>query len=270
MLVRNARGSDLVWEALDDNGDTWFDAQISLYDFGAVKTSDEEIAKKLQKMLKSAVRLNSEFLSTWSGFKVQTQLEFPLNWGLGSSSSLISLISEWAYINPFHLHFEVSNGSGYDIACAKADGPITYQITDDEIQFSEFDFNPSFTKNLYLVYLNVKQNSEKEVEESSKKFKNKKSIIKDLTSISEELMKNKSFSKFTELITEHEDIVSKVIGKDTVKAERFQNFNGAIKSLGAWGGDFILAASSEGDDYVKKYFNKNGYHTIYKFSSLVL
>ncbi len=270
MVVRNARGSDLVWRSLDDNGDVWFDAQISLYDFSAVKTSDSEIAKRLQKILKSAVRLNSEFLSTWSGFKVETQLEFPLNWGLGSSSSLISLVSEWAEISPFHLHFEVSNGSGYDIACAKAEAPITYQVTKDEIQFSEFDFEPNFVKNLYLVYLNVKQNSEKEVQINSDKFKKNVEVIDRITEISDELMKNKSFVKFVELIGEHEQLVSKVIGRETVQSERFKNFNGVVKSLGAWGGDFALAASSEGDDYVKKYFNKNGYHTIYKFDEFVL
>ncbi|HHB51577.1 MAG TPA: hypothetical protein ENK75_00815 [Saprospiraceae bacterium] len=131
MLVKNARGSDLIWEALDENGEVWFDAQISLYDFSAVKTSDPEIATRLQHILKSAVRLNSEFLSTWSGFKVETQLEFPVYWGAGSSSTLISMIADWAYINPFHLHFAVSNGSGYDIAAAKADRPILYKIKED-------------------------------------------------------------------------------------------------------------------------------------------
>ncbi len=270
MVVRNARGSDLVWQALDDNGDSWFDAQISLYDFSAVKTSDEEIAKRLQKILKSAVRLNSEFLSTWSGFKVETQLEFPLNWGLGSSSSLISLVSDWAGISPFDLHFQVSNGSGYDIACARADGPLTYQVTEDEIQFSEFDFDPNFVKNLYLVYLNVKQNSEKEVEINSNKFKKDKKVIERITEISNEIVRNKSFVKFVELIKEHEQLVSKVIGRETVQDERFKNFNGIVKSLGAWGGDFALAASSEGDDYVKKYFKKNGYHTIHNFDEFVL
>ncbi len=270
MLVRNARGSDLVWEALDENGDVWFDAQISLYDFSAVKTSDQEIADRLQKILKSAVRLNSEFLSTWSGFKVETQLEFPLNWGLGSSSTLLSLVGDWAYINPFFLHFEVSNGSGYDIACAKADRPIMYQVKNDEIQYSEFGFSPKFTKNLYFVYLNVKQNTESEVKQNADKFKGNTKAIDRISEISKTISTNKSFVKFLELIKEHEEIISKVIGKKTVQEERFGNFNGVVKSLGAWGGDFVLAASNEGEDYVKKYFKKNGYHTIEKFDDFVL
>jgi len=270
MLVRNARGSDLVWEALDENGDVWFDAQISLYDFSAVKTSDKEIAKRLQKVLKSAVRLNSEFLSTWSGFKVETQLEFPLNWGLGSSSTLISLVADWAYINAFHLHFAVSEGSGYDVACAKAEGPLTYQIKNDEIQFTEIDFSPNFTKHLYFVYLNVKQNTEAERIKNADKFINNPKAIERITEISKTILTNKSFVKFVDLLKEHEEIVSNVIGKKTVQEERFRNFNGVVKSLGAWGGDFALVASNEGEDYVKKYFRKNGYNTIVKFDDFVI
>ena len=270
MLVRNARGSDLVWESLDENGEVWFDAQISLYDFSAIKTSDQEIATRLQKILKSAVRLNSEFLSTWSGFKVETQLQFPLNWGLGSSSTLVSMIADWAYISPFHLHFAVSNGSGYDVACAKADGPLTYQIANDEIQFTEFDFNPSFTKNLYFVYLNVKQNSEGEVESNGDKFAKETKVVDRISEISKTIMTNKSFVKFVDLMSEHEELIAGVIDRKPVQEERFRNFNGIVKSLGAWGGDFVLVASSEGEDYVKKYFKKNGYNTIAKFDDFVI
>ena len=270
MLVRNARGSDLVWEALDDNGEVWFDAQISLYDFAAVKTSDEEIAKRLQKILKSAVRLNSEFLSTWSGFKVETQLEFPLNWGLGSSSTLISMVADWAYIHPFHLHFAVSNGSGYDIACAKAEGPLNYQVVNDEIQYTEFDFSPNFTKHLYFVHLNTKQNSENEINLNANKFAKNKKVVNRITEISKEISRNKSFVKFMDLLNEHEELIGGVIDQKPVKEERFRNFNGTVKSLGAWGGDFVLVASSEGEDYVKKYFQKNGFNTIENYDDLVL
>lgn len=270
MLVRNARGSDLVWEALDENGEVWFDAQISLYDFSAIKTSDQEIATRLQKILKCAVRLNSEFLSTWSGFKVETQLEFPLNWGLGSSSTLISMVADWAYINPFHLHFAVSNGSGYDVACANANGPVSYQIANDEIQYTEFDFSPSFTKNLYFVYLNVKQNTEGEIESNGEKFSKNIKVVDRISEISKTIITNKSFVKFADLLSEHEELIAGVIDKKPVQEERFRNFNGIVKSLGAWGGDFVLVASSEGEDYVKKYFKKNGYNTIAKFDDFVI
>ena len=94
MIVKNSRGSDLVWECIDKDGNSWFSSHISLYDFSAINTTDQAVSDNLQKILKNAVRLNSEFLSKWNGFKVETQLEFPIDWGLGSSSSLFSLIGE--------------------------------------------------------------------------------------------------------------------------------------------------------------------------------
>ena len=270
MMVRNARGSDLIWEALDDNGEVWFESQISLYDFSPVKTSSPEISVRLQKLLKSAARLNSEFLSTWSGYNVETQLEFPLDWGAGTSSTLIFMIAEWADVNPFHLHFAVSNGSGYDIACAAAEGPVMYQLNEDQITFNEFDLNTSFTKNLYLVHLNKKQNSEKDLQQNGYKFEGQTDAIERISEISKLISTNKSFVKFTELITEHEAIISGIIGKKPIQQERFNSFNGTVKSLGAWGGDFILAASSEGAEYVEDYFRKNGYSTILSFEEIVI
>lgn len=270
MMVRNARGSDLIWEALDDNGEVWFESQISLYDFSPVKTSNTDVSKRLQKLLKSAARLNSEFLSTWSGYNVETQLEFPLDWGAGSSSSLIFMIAEWADVNPFHLHFAVSNGSGYDIACAAADGPVMYQLTDEQISYNEFELNTGFTKNLYLVHLNNKQNSEKDLQKNGQKFKGQTAAIERISEISKQISTNKSFAKFTELLTEHEDIIAGILGIKPVQQEKFIGFNGTVKSLGAWGGDFILAASTEGPDYVEEYFRSNGYNTIVPFEDLVL
>ena len=103
MTVKNSRGSDLIWECEDKDGNSWFNSHISLYDFSAINTTDQDISDNLKKILKNAVRLNSEFLSKWNGFKVITKLEFPRDWGLGSSSSLYSLIGDWADINSLML-----------------------------------------------------------------------------------------------------------------------------------------------------------------------
>ena len=64
---------------------------------------------------------------------MNTHLEFPRDWGLGSSSTLINNVAQWAQVDPFELHFKVSNGSGYDIACAKRRYPIVYS-TQNQIQ----------------------------------------------------------------------------------------------------------------------------------------
>lgn len=269
MTIKNARGSDLIWEALDKDGEVWFDAQISLYDFSPIKTSDEEIAARLKKILRAAARDNSEFLSTWSGFKVETQLEFPREWGLGSSSTLLATIAEWADINPFHLYFSLFSGSGYDVACATADDAIQYQLGEEQLHYHEIDFKPSFRKKLFFVYRGEKQDSESSLKIHGKKFRNNQSVIDSISAISEEITSVSSFSRFCELIDEHESIVSDTLQMPTVKKELFSNFKGSIKSLGAWGGDFILAATDEGADYVQDYFSKKGLETVIAYDDII-
>jgi len=66
---------------------------------------------------------------------------------------------------------------------------------------------------------------------------------------------------------EHEEIISKIIDLTPVKQKLFKDYQGAIKSLGAWGGDFILAA---GDANTPSYFESKGYETIISYSDMVL
>ena len=117
MVVNASRGADLNWLAKNLDGDAWFKSQISLFDFSPQSTTDEDVSLKLKKILKNAVRLNSEFLDKWNSFKIITNLEFPEEWGLGSSSTLIHLIAQWADVHPLELYFKSENGSGYDVAC---------------------------------------------------------------------------------------------------------------------------------------------------------
>jgi len=225
------------------DGEKWFEAQISLFDFSAVKTTDEKMAEFLAKVLKNAVRLNSEFLDKWNGYKVETKLDFHHLWGLGSSSTLIYNVANWAEINPYYLHFKLGNGSGYDIACASADGPIEYSLSDEEINISNIDFSPKFKDNLFFIYLNKKQSSRDEVNKFLKQKKPKQETIEKISELSSRIISSKSFAKFEQFIREHEEIVSKVLARPTVKEEKFPDYWGSIKSLGSWGGDFYLIES---------------------------
>ena len=51
-----------------------------------------------------------------------------------------------------------------------------------------------------------------------------------------------------------------------VKEIYFSDYSGEIKSLGAWGGDFILAA---GPINTKKYFEEKGYKTIFSYKDML-
>ena len=61
--------------------------------------------------------------------------------------------------------------------------------------------------------------------------------------------------------------MSAVLKTPTVKETRFPDFNGAIKSLGAWGGDFVMAVS-ENDP--AGYFKKKGFEVVVPYREMIL
>ncbi|MBK8701189.1 MAG: GHMP kinase [Saprospiraceae bacterium] len=268
MTVKAHRGTDLVWQSYDHEGKLWFESEISIYDFSAVKTTDPEVSERLKKYLKNAVRLNCEFLDKWNAFKIETFLEFPRDWGLGSSSTLIHLIAEWAEINPLELYFKCENGSGYDVACAGAKGPIEYISSDDEISYTPLDFKPAFADQLFFVHLGNKQSSDDAIKTYLTAVKDKKNLVKTITEISEQVCEVKDFTTFNKLMDAHEEVIAKHTGFKRVKEVRFSDFSGSIKSLGAWGGDFILATGEK--DYVHSYFNAKGLPSVVPYKEMVL
>ena len=270
MTVKNSRGSDLIWECEDMNGNSWFNSHISLYDFSAINTTDQDISDNLKKILKNAVRLNSEFLSKWNGFKVITQLEFPRDWGLGSSSSLYSLIGDWADINSLMLYFKVENGSGYDVACSGAGEPIIYYANDEEISYTPIEFKPSFTKNLYFVHLNKKQDSKQGIKSYLKAVKDRKTLVKSISEISDQMSETKDLKTFSALMEKHEDIIAHHTGFEKVRDQYFSDYWGAVKSLGAWGGDFVMATSTKTSIETKAYFEGKGFSTVLPFDEMIL
>jgi mevalonate kinase len=270
MVVKRTTSSDLLWESLDMKGKKWFESTISLFDFSAISTTNQETSDYLQKLLKNAVRLNSEFLSQWNGFKIETQLEFPIDWGLGSSSTLTFLVAEWAEVNPLLLYFKTEDGSGYDVACAFAEGPVEYVNSPDEVSYTEVDFNPKFKDNLFFIHLGKKQSTAQGIKDYLKAVKNKSTLVKSITKITEEIRSVTSLKDFEALLSKHEDLIASHTGFSKVKEQLFPDYSGVVKSLGAWGGDFVLATSDKGDDATKEYFAGKGYSTVLKYKDIIL
>lgn len=270
MVIKNSRGSDLVWNSYDHTGKKWFSSHISLYDFSAVATKDEEVSKKLQNLLKNCVRLNSEFLSKWNGFKVETFLQFPRDWGLGSSSTLFCTLAEWADVNALELFFKVENGSGYDVACGLAADTITYICSDDEVGYTPVDFAPAYRDSLYFVHLGKKQDSKEGVKDYFSKVKKKKDLVEQISAITDAVLEAKKLSDFEQLMLKHEEIIAAAMGYTAVKEELFSDYWGVCKSLGAWGGDFILATSEKSKEETQKYFADKGYTTCLPYEDMIL
>ena len=260
----------LTWKSLDPSGKLWFEASFEFWHFDLIGDNAPEEAIILQKILRAVRKQNTHFLRDSLDVSVTTQLGFPLDWGLGSSSTLIHNIADWAYISPFKLLFDTFGGSGYDIACAQSDGPIFYQKNIDGPNWSPIEFDPEFKENLFFVHLNKKMNSRTAIDDYNSKKPHSPEIIQALSDISREMTMVKTAKEFCFLMDSHEMLVGKELGYTPVKEQLFNDFQGSIKSLGAWGGDFILACSEKGISYVEEYFNKKGNQIVIPYDELVI
>jgi mevalonate kinase len=257
-----------------DSETNWFSAVLNKTDFSIVSSDDIEKAERLSNILKQAKLLNNNIFTEDNDFSFQCHLDFNPQWGLGSSSTLISNISEWANVNPYQLLSSTFKGSGYDIACAKAEGPIFYnvnrqQTTDNGPIVRETDFNPPFKDNLYFIYRGLKQNSSNEVKAFLDKKKNFEEEVKSISKISEILPDLQTLRDFCYFIKIHEEIMSKCLEQKRLK-KYFSDFEGEIKSLGAWGGDFFMAATEWDFEKTKDYFENKGLNVVLKYKDIVL
>ncbi len=260
----------LKWKSLDHEGKTWFEATFDLYAFRLKNYTDKQTAITLQGILEITNSLNPFFFNPEKSYQVETKLEFPRLWGLGTSSTLIYNIAQWGKANPYEILEATFGGSGYDLACAGADGPILYQKTNSKIHFERCDFSPSFKENLYFIFLGKKQNSRDGIEHYKQKVKNQPTLIDQVTKLTKSILESKSLANFEYLVEKHEDFVSKTLTLPKVKDQYFKNFPGVVKSLGAWGGDFVLATSDWGDTKTKEYFNEKGFEVFLKYNDLIL
>ncbi len=158
-------------------------------------------------------------------------------------------------------------GSGYDIACCNKINPITYIKNNKSRIITDTDFNPSFKENLFFLYLGNKQNTSEAIENYRSMSNKIGSIIPKINSISLSIINSKTLSEFEKLITEHEKIISMTINQQPIQNKLFSDYpSGVIKSLGAWGGDFVLVTGSKSS---MSYFTNKGYEKIIPYKNLV-
>ncbi len=290
LVVSTIQEPQLIWGSFTRTGECWFEAIFDLPKLRLVNAtfdsqsegSSELIAETLQNILQEARNLNPDFLQSETGFVVRTNLTFPRDWGLGTSSTLLNNIAQWANVDAYQLLWNSFSGSGYDIANAQHNSPILYTLEKVTEQFDcahyklrrsqkpivkTVEFNPEFSDQLYFVHLNKKQNSR----EGIAKYKENKSDIQQeihrISEISHEMCAATSLLDFERLVEEHEQIIAAIIKQQPVKERLFPDYARAIKSLGAWGGDFILAT---GNNNTIPYFKEKGYTTILTYSDMIL
>lgn len=253
------------WKSFDENGAVWFEDFFDLKTLEG-KNQRSELSKTLSKILIEAKKLNPDFLSHSEGILVETQLNFPRNWGLGTSSTLINNIAQWAEVDGFALLANSFGGSGYDIAAAQSDAFILYELKHGKPHFKKIKLPWNFTNSLFFVHLNKKQDSKEGIAHYRNALVKEKDIQR-ISDISNKLLACDSLSDFEKLMDAHEETISEIINLPTIKSKLFNDYPRTIKSLGAWGGDFVLVTDDVSN---MDYFRKKGYKTVIPFDEMIL
>lgn len=257
----------LRWTSLDEKNQVWFEANFRLDEHFTIDSfSDKKVAQTLQHILTEAKKLNPHFLSEKPGIEAVTKLNFPRNWGLGSSSTLINNIAQWANVDAFTLLKNSFGGSGYDIACAQNNVPVLFSNSQTPPVVKKIEqLDWPFTNELFFVYLNKKQDSKQSILHYNQLGTEKSGYIEKANLITRETLEVKALEQFEVLIEEHESLLSEMLQLPKIKNLYFSDFRGSVKSLGGWGGDFILATGKDAPEY----FRKKGLTVIVPFQKMV-
>ena len=268
-IDEGSRTAVLNWESFFEDT-CWFNASFSLPNFDILETSDLENAGYMSRILQEAHKIKGRLPFNCESCHIRTRLDFHPEWGLGSSSSLINNIASLFGISAYELFFNTQKGSAYDIACASARQSLIYSLEESIPHATKVLFNPSFKDKLAFVYSGQKQDSNRSL---SRFFdlggfhEFEKGCISKITS---EIVNTTNIKDFNELLDEHEEIMAKVLKLQKIKDSQFSDFPGSVKSLGAWGGDFILASSETGFKNIQEYFKNKGLKVVFPWEDLVL
>ena len=256
------------WETIVRNK-PWFRANFHGPSMELTDSSHYQTALFVQKLLHTGKKIQPKLHIKDHGYHIVNEVEFDMNWGLGSSSSLLSNLAYWLDADLYSFYKMIFHGSGYDVFCARASKPMIYQLRDKHPHVEETAINPALTDSLYFIYLGHKQDSQESVRKFNEKELTDHNSIHEISSITESLTTASDPVQFMELMHDHERLISGIIGMPAVKEEYFNDFQGEIKSLGAWGGDFIMACSVQDPQEVAAYFRNKGLNVIFRYKELV-
>ncbi|MAZ28160.1 MAG: GHMP kinase [Cytophagaceae bacterium] len=267
-LTVNPHENGIIWQSYDHQGKLWLDFDLAYAEIKSWKetNSPNNPRERLIQILASAKTLNPDFLNQEEGVKVETRLDFPQDWGLGTSSTLINNVANWAEVNPYKLLARTFGGSGYDLACAESDTAVFYTMTPGHPHIEHTVFKPSFSDHIFFIYLNQKQNSRDAIAHYRNQPKEKlaKAVAK-VTRIGHAMQQCENLGAFEELVCRHEEIVGQLLNITPIKLRLFNDYTGSVKSLGGWGGDFIMVTGSKNQ---MEYFKNKGYTTIIPFNNM--
>ena len=253
----------IYWNAYHQD-QLWLETVIDYKTWAIIKTNDQKASEFILKVLKNVQELSEVKFETNNSYHLKTNLQFPSDFGLGSSSTLMSNLGEWAEIDPFVLNEISLGGSGYDVAVAKEKSAVLYNRL-PERTYEKVTFDPSFKDDLIFIHLNQKQDTREGISHYKSKPTSTE-LINAYSELTKLIVNCQNLEEFSQLMTIHEQKLSDFLGIPTVKEKYFQNCPSFVKSLGAWGGDFVLA--SKFGDY-EAYFKQQGFGKIFSWCDLI-
>lgn len=257
-------GESLIyWTALHQH-QPWLEIKIDYKKGIIVSTNIPDSAEFILKVIMKVKELSKVQFQQNSSYAITTNLQFPSDFGLGSSSTLMNNLAQWAEIDAFDLNETCLGGSGYDIAVAQERFAIVYQNL-PERTVQKVDFNPSFKKELIFIHLNQKQNSREGIDLYRSRKKSPE-LIEAFSQITRDVLAAQNLEDFSQLMNLHEKKLSFFLGIETVSEKYFENCPSFVKSLGAWGGDFVMSSKFAG---FKDYFKGKGFSSIFSYEDLI-
>ena len=265
----HATDSVLYWVALNNQNKPWLNLVFDTGDFSCINSKQDE-AGRLTKILTETRKLNPEFLADGKDRAVETHLQFPNQWGLGSSSTLIHCVAEWANVDRYELLQKTIGGSGYDVACAGANSAILYQLENRKPNTLPVHWNPPFSDKLYFLYTGKKQLSSEAIRYYKTKLEDKSFAIDELNRITDLILKCDKLDEFEQLVNEHEVLIGSQLKLMKVSDTTFSDYWGTVKSLGAWGGDFVMMTNERSTEELKEYLSQKSISIVFSWKELIL
>ncbi len=260
----------LYWRSLGRTGKTWFTGRwrIGAYTLVRLEASDAATAGRLEQILLAAVAQGVELSAAVAGRAVETYLDFSREWGLGTSSTLLYLLARWLGVNEYRLLADTFGGSGYDLACAGAHGPLLYRLVDGQPQVKELNWHPPYAACLHFVHLGRKQDSREGIHHYRRQPASS-AAIGEVSALTEAFLQASDVESATDILRRHEVLISQTLDLPTVQDRQFPDFPGGVKSLGAWGGDFVMTVSDLSRSETTAYFNEKGFYVVIPYEEMV-
>lgn len=276
LAIPTKPGQDLSAEKIDDHrslihwetyreGRLWLKTCIDYKNLFVTETNIANASAFILKIFSTLKDMRSESLEADYSYILKSNVQFPENFGLGSSSTLMNNIANWGNVDAFALNDIALGGSGYDIAVAKAGAPIIYTRNGGNKTVETVNYSPGFKDQLLFVHLNKKQDSREGIT-MYKQMEKSQDLIHYFSELTDEILISENLENFSLIMEDHEKTMSNFLKIPTVKEKYFKNAPSFFKSLGAWGGDFIL--TTKFCDY-ENYFLHNGFPNFFSYDELI-